>query len=36
MVICFGMAVKRIGNVRSECVDDEGTDCEDGKNASDR
>jgi len=24
------------GNVRSEYEDDEGTDCEDGKNASDR
>jgi len=24
------------GNVRSECEEDEGTDCEDGKNASDR
>jgi len=24
------MAVKRMGNGRSECEEDEGTDCEDG------
>ena len=30
MVVCCGMAVKRMGGVRSECEGDEGTDCEDG------
>ena len=30
MLICCGMAVKRMGNGRSECEEDEGTDCEDG------
>jgi hypothetical protein len=25
MMICCGMAVKRLGNIRSECEEDEGT-----------
>jgi hypothetical protein len=29
-MICCGMAGKKIRNVRGECVEDEGTDCEDG------
>jgi hypothetical protein len=35
MMICCGMAVKRIENVRSECEEDEGTDSEDGESVSD-
>ena len=35
MMIYCGMAVKRIGNVRSECEEDEGTYCEDGDSDSD-
>jgi len=35
MMICCGMAVKRIGNVRSECEEDEGTYCEDGDSDND-
>jgi hypothetical protein len=30
LMICCGMAVKDDGNVRSECKENEGTDCEDG------
>ena len=30
MMMCCGMAVNGMGNVRSECEGDEGTDCEDG------
>ena len=29
MVICCGMAVKRVGMLGGECEEDEGTDCED-------
>jgi len=28
--MCCGVAVKENGNVRSECEEGEGTDCEDG------
>ena len=30
MMICCGMAVKRLGNIMSECEEDEGTYCEGG------
>jgi hypothetical protein len=30
MMMCCGMAVKRMGILRSECEEDEGTDCVDG------
>jgi len=35
MMICCGMAVKGMGNVRSECEEDEGTGCEDGDSDTD-
>ena len=35
MMICCGMAVKRMGSVGSESEEDEGTYCEDGDSASD-
>ena len=35
MMIGCGMALKEDGNVRSECEEDEGTDCEDGDSNSD-
>jgi hypothetical protein len=28
MMICCGMTVKRMGDVRNECEDDDSTDCE--------
>ena len=28
-MICCGMAGEEDGNIRSECEDDEGTECED-------
>jgi len=31
MMICCGMAVKRMGMLGSECEEGEGTDCEDGE-----
>ena len=34
-MICCGMAVKRVGNVSSECEEGEGTDCEDGDSDTD-
>jgi hypothetical protein len=30
MMICCGMTVKRMGNVRHRCEEDKGTDCEGG------
>jgi hypothetical protein len=35
MMICCGMAVKRIGMLKSECEEDEGNDCEDGGSNTD-
>jgi len=35
MMICCGMALKRMGDVRSECEEDEGADCEDGDSDTD-
>jgi hypothetical protein len=35
MMICCGMAVKRVGMLGGECEEDEGTDCEDGDSNSD-
>jgi hypothetical protein len=35
VMICCGMAVKRIGMLRSERVEDEGTDCDDGYSDTD-
>jgi len=35
MVICCGMAVEMMWDVRSECEVDEGTDCEDGDSDTD-
>ena len=36
LMICCGMAVKRVGMVGvSECEEDEGTDCEDGDGDTD-
>ena len=36
MMICCGMAVKSMRMlVRSECEEDEGTDCEDGDSDTD-
>ena len=35
MMICCGMAVKRMGIFRSECEEDEGTDCENGDSGHD-
>jgi len=31
LMICYGMAVKRGGDVWSQCEEDEDTDCEDGR-----
>jgi hypothetical protein len=30
MIICCGMRVEEEGDVRSECEEDEDTDCDDG------
>jgi hypothetical protein len=35
MLICCGMAVRRVGNVRSRCEEDEDTDCSDGDSDAD-
>ena len=35
MMICCGMAVKRLGMLDSECETDEGTDCEGGDSDTD-
>ena len=35
-MICFGMAVKWFGGIRSKCEDDKGTDNEDGDSDTDR
>ena len=35
MMICCGMTVKRMGNAKSECTEDEGTDFEHGDSDND-
>ena len=34
-MICWGMAVKRMGMLGSECEEDESTDCEEGDSNTD-
>jgi hypothetical protein len=34
-MLCCGMAVKKVGNARDLCQEDEGTDCEDGVSDTD-
>ena len=35
MMILCRMRVKRMGDIRSECEEDEGNDCEDGNSDTD-